>query len=195
VCHDCDALQDARRVRAGGVAKCYRCGAILARIPTDQGIERAVALLVASLILFIVANVFPILTMELQGYTTEATVLGAVRVLYLAGEPLLSVVVMLTALVLPLIQLLGMLVVLVPFLARRRHRFLKEALHVVEAVGPWSMIEIMMLGVLVSLVKLAGLAHVIPGAAMWAYGLLILSLASSATAIEPHALWDRLERL
>ena len=66
--------------------------------------------------------------------------------------------------------------------------FLKFA----QAVLPWSMLEIFLLGVLVAAVKLAEQATIVPGAAAWALGLLVLVLAAAATQVHPRRLWDRL---
>jgi paraquat-inducible protein A len=194
-CRECDLLQRAALAAAGSVGRCHRCGATLFRIPREGGIERAVALLSATLILFAVAQTFPILTMRFQDHHTAATLLGGVYGLYREGMALLAGVVLLTGFLLPLAQLLGMLAVLFPFYLHRRPRYLRRWLRIVEIVSPWSMLEVYLLGVLVALVKLGHLATVAPGIAIWAFGLLILLLAAAETVIDPHALWARLEGL
>ncbi len=194
-CHECDLLQRPAPVPPKGAAKCARCNALLYRVPGERGIENAFAVLLAALILFVVANVYPILTMELQGQRVDATILGGVRALQQGGMPEIAVVVFLTGFLSPLLYLLGMLAVLLPFVRHRRPRYLATLLRGVMVVRPWSMIEVFMLGVFVSMVKLAHLAHVVPGLAMAAFILLIVFLAWAATVIDPHYLWSRWENL
>jgi len=194
-CHECDLLQHPAPVPPRGAAKCARCNALLYRVPGERGIENAFAVLIAALILFVVANIYPILSMELQGQRVDATILGGVRELNQGGMPAIAAIVFLTGFLFPLANLLGMLAVLLPFVRRRRPRYLATLLRGVMMVRPWSMIEVFMLGVFVSMVKLAHLAHVVPGLAMAAFVLLIVLLASAATVIDPQYLWSRWESL
>jgi paraquat-inducible protein A len=194
-CHECDLLQREAAATPGATVRCARCGAKLYRVPRPGDIDRAIALLVAALVLFVIANAFPILSMEIQGNVTRASVLDSVRALWDAGLPLVAVLVLLTGFLLPLLQIVGMLAVLAPFHFGRRHRWLAPALRLVQAVGPWSMTEVFMLGVLVSLVKLAHMATIVPGVAMWAFFAMIFLLPAAATAIDTHSLWKRMEAL
>lgn len=194
-CHECDLLQREVAAVPGARVRCARCGAVLYRVPRPGDVERAIALLLGALVLFVIANTFPILTMEVQGSRTQASVLDAVRALWVDDRPLVSVLVLLTGFLLPLVQIAAMLGVLFPFWLGRRHRWLAPALRLVQAVGPWSMTEVFMLGVLVSLVKLAHMATIVPGVAMWAYFIMIFLLPAAATVIDTHSLWKRLEAL
>ena len=194
-CHECDLLQREIAAAPGATVRCARCGARLYRVPVPGDIERAIALLLAALVLFVIANAFPILSMELQGTVTRASVLDAVAALWNEDMGLVAALVLLTGFLLPLVQIVGMLAVLAPFHFRRRHRWLAPALRVVQAVGPWSMTEVFMLGVLVSLVKLAHMATIVPGVAMWAYFVMIFLLPAASTVIDTHSLWKRMEAL
>jgi paraquat-inducible protein A len=194
-CHECDFLQREIDAPPGTSVRCVRCSAMLYRMPRPGDIERAIALLAGTLILFVIANAFPILTMEVQGSHTQASVLDAVDALWDRDRPLVAVLVLLTGFLLPLVQILGMLAILVPFWQRRRHRFLAPALRLVQAVGPWSMTEVFLLGVLVSLVKLAHMATIVPGVAMWAFFLLIFMLPAATGVLDVHTLWKRMEAL
>ncbi len=164
-------------------------------MPRPGDIERAIALLAGALVLFVIANAFPILTMEVQGSHTQASVLDAVDALWDSGRQLVAVLVFATGFLLPLVQILGMLAVLLPFWRKQRHGYLAPALRVVQAAGPWSMTEVFMLGVLVSLVKLAHMATIVPGIAMWAFFALIFLLPAAASVLDVHTLWKRMEAL
>lgn len=194
-CHECDFLQRETVAPPGASVRCVRCGGLLYRMPKPGDIERAIALLAGALVLFVIANAFPILTMEVQGSHTQASVLDAVEALWSSGRQLVASLVFATGFLLPLVQILGMLAVLLPFLRGRRHGYLAPALRVVQAAGPWSMTEVFMLGVLVSLVKLAHMATIVPGIAMWAFFALIFLLPAAASVLDVHALWKRMEAL
>jgi paraquat-inducible protein A len=194
-CHECDFLQRETDAPPGAAVRCVRCNALLYRMPRPGDIERAIALLAGALVLFVIANSFPILTMEVQGSHTQASVLDAVHALWDRGRGLVAILVFATGFLLPLVQILGMLAVLLPFWRKRRHAYLAPALRVVQAAGPWSMTEVFMLGVLVSLVKLAHMATIVPGIAMWAFFALIFILPAAANALDVHTLWKRMEAL
>ena len=193
-CPECDLLQRPAAGAVGVTALCRRCGATLYRLPADGAIERAVALLVAALILFAIGQSFPVLEMRLQDNVSHATTLEGVQLLYREGYQPVALLVLLTTVVFPLAQILGMLSILLPFRLGRQPAYLRRALRLVETVAPWSMISVFLLGVLVALVKLGAMARVVPGAALWAFAAMVVLLASAATVIDAHALWSRLER-
>ena len=60
---------------------------------------------------------------------------------------------------------------------------------------PWTMVEIFLLGILVAFVKLAGMAEIVPGVALWAFGFLIITLSWATSSLEPHVIWRRVEKL
>ncbi|MGH7186685.1 MAG: paraquat-inducible protein A, partial [Pseudomonadota bacterium] len=65
----------------------------------------------------------------------------------------------------------------------------------VQTVRPWGMVEVFMLGTLVSLAKLMHIAHVVPGVAIWSFGALMFLLAAAAASFDPHDLWARVDAL
>jgi paraquat-inducible protein A len=193
-CHECDLLQREVALPPGGKAVCPRCMATLYTESKDS-INRALALMLAAAVLFLIGNAFPVVTMEIQGHRTEALVWQGAWRLHREGETLVGILVFLTALVFPLLQIAGMLAILVPLRFGLTPRYLVPAYRTIEQVKPWSMVEVFMLGVLVSLVKLAHMAKVVPGIGMWAFFALIITLAWASGTLNPHEVWSRLEVL
>lgn len=191
-CHECDLLQREVALPPGGKAICPRCKATLYTESTDS-IERALALMLAAALLFVIGNSFPVVTMEIQGHRTVALVWQGAWRLHQEGESLVGLIVFMTALVFPLVQIAGMLAILVPLHLGLTPRYLVPAYRTIEQVKPWSMVEVFMLGVLVSLVKLAHMAKVVPGIGMWAFFGLIVTLAWASSTLNPHEVWARLE--
>ena len=191
-CHECDLLQQQVDVALGDSAVCSRCGATLYTHRRDT-VSRTTALMLAAAVFFVIGNAFPVVSMEIQGQRSNAMVWEGAWRLHQEGETLVGILVFLTAFVFPLLQIVGSLAILIPLRLGLTPRYLVPAFRTVEEAKPWSMVEVFMLGVLVSLVKLAHMATVIPGIGMWAFFALIVTLAWASSALDPHEVWERLE--
>ena len=191
-CHECDLLQREVELPPSGKALCSRCGATL-YVRRRDTIERTLALILTAAVLFLIGNAYPVVTMEIQGQRTEALVWQGAWRLYQEGEPLVGGIVFLTAFVFPLVQIVGLLAILIPVRLGLTPRYLVPVFRMVSEAKPWSMVEVFMLGVLVSLVKLAHMATVVPGAGMWAFFALVIVLASATSTLDPRDVWARLE--
>ena len=191
-CHDCDLLNSEVDVPKGGALRCARCGSMLYRHKRDS-LDRTLALTSAALILFVVANVFPFLAFEMKGDVTHTTLITGIDRLWDQGWYLMSALVFLTAIGAPFVQIGLLLYVLVPIKLGRNPWDLARVFRFLRHIEPWSMMEIFLVGVLVSLVKLAGMANVVPGLALWSFGVLIITLAAAVAALDPRIVWDRIE--
>jgi paraquat-inducible protein A len=191
-CHECDLLQRERPLPVNGVLRCCRCHAALYRSQTG-GLDRSLAYALAALALFALANAFPIVGLSVNGDLVETTLFGSVYVLYRDGMWPLAVLIFVTTLLMPMLQAAGIVWLLLPLrLGRRPYRaeFVFRLLHVAQS---WGMTEVLILGLLVALVKLAHIASVVPDTALWSFGALMLLLAAAAAAFDPRDLWARLE--
>lgn len=189
-CHECDLLQHIPRQRQGGRARCRRCDAVLHRSVRDS-LDRTLALTFAGLILFIVANSFPFLAFKMQGQVTQTTLATGVIDLYHQGMWELALLVLLTSILVPLLQLLLLLYILLPIKFNRTPWKLAQAFRFLLSLGPWGMMEVFMLGILVSVVKLLDMAQIVPGLALWSFAILIFVLAGAAATLDPEIVWER----
>ena len=192
-CPHCDLLHRPVSLGPDTLARCSRCDMLLAR-PYDDNLERPLAFVLAAAILFVLANAFPIVGLEIQGQSTTATLFGTAQALFMQDMPMLAVIVFVTTIVVPAVQLSGMAYVLALARIGRRPHFLPLALRAIEAVRPWGMVEVFILGLLVSIVKLAGMATVVPGAGLWSFGGVLVMIAAAVASFEPRAIWARYER-
>ena len=192
-CHECDLLQRAIDLAPGGEAVCPRCGAELYR-NNPGGPSRTLALLVASAVLFLMANVFPIVSIDTQGLRRSASLLSAVETLWDEDMPLVAILVFVTTLLAPAFEIFTLIFILSAVLRGWRLPGLAHLLRLTVATRPWSMVEVLMLGVLVSVVKLSHLAHISPGIALWSYAGLIVLFAAAIASLDTHDLWERLTR-
>lgn len=181
-CHDCDLLQRETLLQPGGAALCGRCGAVLYRNNPGNA-ERALALTIAAAVLFAISNIFPIAGIESQGSRNASTLFGAVLTLWDEHMELVAGLVFITAILVPALEL----VALIFLLAARRPSPL--VLRMVQAARPWAMVEVFMLGLLVSVQKLSHLATIVPGVALWSFGALMLLFAALTATFNPRDLW------
>jgi paraquat-inducible protein A len=192
-CHECDLLYELPPIPEGGMAKCSRCGAVLQRHKRNS-LDRTLSWAIAGLILFAVANTYPFLALKSEGLVRETTLITGVEQLYKQDMRSVAVLVFLTSILFPFLQLAGTLYLLLP-LKFKRLPWWKPALvfRFIRTIQPWSMMEVFMIGILVSAVKLAKMASIIPGLALYSFVILIFVLAAVAASLDPHLVWDRLE--
>lgn len=189
-CPDCDLLQRVPVLLPGGTARCARCGMALG-FNRPGTLDRSMALAVAALIAFLLANLEPLMRVSVSGRSSSTTILGGVQTMWLQGEKVTALLVALFVFVAPALDILLMLAVL---LASRRPpapRWVGALLRWMEMSGVWSMVEVMMLGMLVSLVKIATLATVEPGIGIFSVGALVFLLAGMTAGFDPGEIWTR----
>lgn len=191
-CHECDALIRDRPLPVGAAARCSRCGGLLRR-GRRNSIERTLALVMAGLVLFVLVNVYPFMTFQLEGREQVSNLISGSIVLWREGLQELGLLVFLTSIGFPAIYLFGLLYVLLPLqLGRRPARHFGPAFRMILAVGPWGMLEVYMLGILVAIVKLSEMATLVPGLAFWSFCALIVVTTAANAALDPPTVWKRL---
>ena len=190
-CHDCDLLHRVRPLLDGQSATCSRCGAILYQQKPDS-LNRTLMLTVTAFILFILANTFPFMTLKIAGREQGTTLISGAIAFHESGMWGLPVLVFLTSILVPAVKILGMLYILLPLKFNRLPWKVGPLFRFLQTVTPWGMMEVYMLGVFVALVKLADLATIVPGVAIYAFGALILIMAAASTSLDPRIVWNRL---
>ena len=188
VCPGCDAVYSRTPLQPCDVARCPRCGTELDRHPGSQQ-QRILPLTVASLITFAIANLFPIVEIELRGLRSQTTLAGAVVVLSAEGMSPVALLVLATTILFPLLQLCILAYLLVPLSRQFRPVGFALLVRAMQSLRPWGMIEVFLLGVLVAIVKLSSMATVVPGPALWAFVALTVTL-TAVLSFNPGAFWE-----
>lgn len=190
-CHECDLLHEKLTLPVGAVARCIRCNAFLyANKPNS--VDRCLAVSLAALIMFVVANSFPFLSISVSGNSQSISIISAVFALSDEGLWLLGLLCFGFILFIPLMRMLGLLYILLPLRFGRRLPGLELVFRGIVSMSPWSMMEIYMLGAIVALVKLASMASIELGLSFWAFALLNMLSALAAQMVDKHALWKLL---
>ncbi len=192
-CPGCDLLQRVPALPSGGRARCVRCGDTLAIEPGEGSLQRSLALATAAAIVFIIGNTTSLMSLSAVGRHASTTILGGAYELWQQGYQVTAALVAFACMVAPAAYLCLLLAVLwmstrspVPKWGGRLMR------HASFTLG-WSMPEVMLLGILVALIKIAALATVIPGVGLYAMGVLVVLLAAIKLTFDPRQIWQRLE--
>ncbi|HTH76684.1 MAG TPA: paraquat-inducible protein A [Trinickia sp.] len=187
-CHECDALLRKPPTQDETNGRCPRCGAVLARSSAAH-VERIAALALAALLTYLIAQAFPIVELEMSGVTSQTTLMGAIIALWNEGMQVVASAVFCSTVLFPLLELGALLYVLMPIHAGVVPPGFDLVLRVIRLIRPWGMIEVLMLGIIVTIVKMTSLARVIPEAALFAFGALTLMLAA-VVMFDPRTLWE-----
>ncbi len=192
-CHECDLLQREAPLPAGGLVRCVRCGAELYR-SHPHGLERSLAFALAALAVFVIANAFPIIGLAINGDLIQATLFGTVRALYDSEMKLVAALVFVTTMATPTIALGAMIYLMAPLRCGQVPPGFAGVFRLFHLVEPWGMIEVFMVGILVALVKLMHIASIVPGIALWSFGVLIMLFAAAVASFDPRSLWAQWEK-
>ncbi|BBO87901.1 paraquat-inducible protein A [Desulfosarcina ovata] len=190
-CHECDLLQQVKPLPPKSTARCVRCGALL-YVHTPDTIDRSLAFAITGLVLMLIANIYPFLSLESQGATLETTLITGTLILARQSPIGLAFLVLLTSMLVPCILMGALVVVLGSIKWGQRLPACRRIFRLALALRPWSMTEVFMLGILVSVVKLAKMATIIPGTALFAFLGLVFVLAAINTVLDPHTVWEKM---
>ena len=191
-CHACDQVC---RLAHVGHAHCPRCGASLHR-RKPHSLARTWALVIAACILYIPANLLPVMTVTSFGQGEPDTILSGVKVLIAAGMWPVALLVFFASITVPVLKVLALIFLLVSVQRRSRWRPRDRTVlyRVVESVGRWSMVDIFMISILVALVNLGAIASILPGPGAIAFAAVVILTMIAAMSFDPRLIWDARER-
>ncbi|MDQ7990975.1 MAG: paraquat-inducible protein A [Candidatus Dactylopiibacterium sp.] len=187
VCEHCDRVYARVELARHEVARCANCGATLYRARA-LGLEGNLALTLAAAICFVLANATPVIRISLQGSHNEATLWESFASLAHGATAPIAVPALLAAIIVPGLQIALMGWVLGCAALGRRAPGFAAALRGLHALRPWSMVEVCLLGALVTIIKLSGYLSVIPGTGLWALAALTV-LITLIGQRDTHWLW------
>jgi paraquat-inducible protein A len=189
-CPHCDLLQRLPEIAPGASARCPRCDKELWRRREDS-LNRTLALSLAALVLYVIANTVPMLGLTAVGHAASTTVVGGAQQLWNDGQPVVAVLVFFAAVLSPALQIGLMLGIVIGARRGPAPAWVGTLLRHLPFARNWSMIEVMLIGVLVALTKIADYATVIPGVALFSLGALVFLLAAMQSNFDPREVWSR----
>jgi len=181
-------LHRRRPVRPREKARCVRCRSVLYRgIHSDA--SRMAAIVLAALIAYVIAQCYPIVELEVSGNVSRATLLGSILVLWQGHMPLVAAAVFLFTILLPAIELLALLHVTLALALGHKPKSFNLLLYAVYLARRWGMTEVLMIGILITIVKMTSLATVVLEPGLFAFAALTLMLAI-VVSFDPKILWN-----
>lgn len=193
-CHECDLLLIRPVISGDDVVNCPRCGSRLISSHPNS-VERSLALALAGLILLLPANLFPVLTLEVLGRQQEQTIFSSAMALYDDNLPVVALCILLFAMLVPLTKLLLLAYLSLALHLQRPWPSLALAMRAYQHLDEWSMLEVYLIGVLVSVVKLVDIADVHPGLGLYSLAALIVVTTLSSSQLDPDLFWHQIEEL
>ena len=188
ICEHCDTVYRRRPLARGEVACCARCDVVLERHPR-LGPDQLLALTATAMVVFVQANVWPIVTLELNGRPSSTTLWGTIITMWQQHAEVVAVLAALTLFFFPLLKMT--LFGWVFWFARRGERGpgFRGAMIALHYLRPWTMSEVFVLGAMVAIVKARVYFDVVPDPGIFAYGVLMLLITVFGT-IDLRQLWD-----
>jgi len=187
VCSQCDAVFPRVPVQSGERVLCTRCGNELFR-DTRRRYDALLPIVITALITFLICNLFPIVEIQVKSLTRQTTLFESTLVLWQDERYLAALMVFLPTIAFPALELLLMMFVLWQLRLGRRPPGFAQSVRLIKSLRPWGMLEVFMLGVVASLVKLAAMATLIPGVALWSFGVMTV-LVAVMVSFNPTHLW------
>ena len=187
-CHTCLKLSPIE------LHHCPRCGSTMHARETDS-LQRCVALLITACILYIPANIFPIMVTEQLGASINSTIIGGVVLLVQHGSLPIALVIFIASVIVPMAKLFALFYL--AWSVERRpdygHRQRTRLFLAAEFIGKWSMVDVFVVAILVALIHLSGLLVIKPGIATYSFAGVVLVTMFAAESFDPRLMWDRLE--
>jgi paraquat-inducible protein A len=189
VCHGCGGLSEL--IPGVHEMRCRRCGAAL-HLRKPNSIARTWAFLIAAYIMYVPANVLPIMkTGSLFGSQSD-TIMSGVAYLWHSGSWHLALVVFIASVLVPLAKMFCLTFLVISVQRGWKAQALERTklYRVLEFIGPWSMLDVYVVTILVALVQLKSLATIQPGPAAAAFGAVVVLTMFAAMAFDPRLLWE-----
>lgn len=191
-CHGCDLLVDVSELESGSRADCPRCGHFLTRYRHDA-MSRVLAYSIASLILLVLSNSFPFLSFGASGLESVMTLRAAPFSLWDYGMPELAIMVAAFIIYIPALILVLLVLVSLPLMQGKNAPWLHFAARAVFTMKNWAMVEVFLIGVIVSLVKIAAMATVVLGLSFWAYTAFSICFTLAVVSLDRYQCWEMIE--
>jgi paraquat-inducible protein A len=192
-CHVCGLVS--RKATGGGGSHCPRCSSPL-HFRKPNSVSRSLALLIAAYIMYIPANLLPIMKTGSLFGAQDDTIMSGVVYLWHSGSWDLALVVFIASILVPLLKLIALSLLLVSVHFRSTWLPLQRTklYRIVELIGRWSMLDIYVVTILAALVQVGSLATITAGPAALAFGAVVVLTMFAAMAFDPRLIWDPLKK-
>lgn len=185
LCHTC------KKASSSDALICSRCGATLHRRKPNS-LVRTWSLLITGLLCYVPANLLPVMRTDIVGNGRESTIMSGVLELWKGGAWDIAALIFIASVVVPCMKFLIMFVLLMSTQRRSRWRTLERArlYRVVERIGYWSMLDVLVVAVLAALVQFELLSNIEPRIGIVFFGLVVVFTMMASMSFDPRLIWD-----
>lgn len=173
---------------------CARCGSPISYRKLDS-IARTWAFLIAAIIVFIPANLLPIMTVTSFGDGSPDTIISGIMLLLKMGMIPVAILVFFASFLVPLAKIFGLAILLLSVQRgssiKPKHRVMLYRL--VQLLGKWSMLDVFVVALMATIVQLGFISEIVPGAGVNAFAVMVLLTMLAAHAFDPRLIWDKAE--
>lgn len=194
VCEECDLLLEEQTISPNAMATCPRCGHVLHRYQ-PEGLQRSLVFALTAAVLFVISNAFPIVGLTSQGLESSTSLLGMVDSLFRDDMTLVAILVFTTTFLMPALVIGALIYLLLPLRLGYALPQMPAVFRMMHLSKPWAMVEVFMLGLIITISKLNALATVLPEIALWSFVCLMFALTAAAANFDPRTFWDEIEKL
>lgn len=193
-CHGCDLLVNVSELQDGESASCPRCSHFLTR-RRPNAYSKVLAYSFASLILLVLANSFSFLSFGASGLESVITLRETPLSVWKYGMPEVAIMVAAFIIVIPAVTLVLLLILCIPLERGQYRPWLVPVAKGIFLAQNWAMVEVFIIGVIVSLVKIAAMATVVLGISFWAYAGFSICFTLAVASLDRYQCWERIEQL
>jgi len=187
-CQVCGLVQRAASASPKATLRCARCNSLLYRHKTNSR-GRTAAFSLAALFFYVPANIYPILRMNYLGRYSESTVWDGVTGLFQQGQWAVAVIVFCASILVPLLKLLGLFLLVMKW-PPAAPRIQTNIYKVIATIGPWAMLDVFLLAILVALVKLGTFSNVRPGPGIVAFSAVVIFTLLASSSFDSRLIWQ-----
>ena len=194
ICKKCSTLHEEVPIKDGTKACCSECGATLYRYDSKR-IDRGLALSMTGFIFFVLANVFPLVQIQILGHEQFITIPKTIFSLFDSGFYIVGIICAFLIFIFPLMIFMINILLFILLKIKRGEKWTKDLLILLSHITPWSMTDIFLISILVALVKLIGYAQIHMGIAFWALMVFVLIDLYIVKSIQLSELWMLRKRI
>lgn len=191
VCHGCQCLSPAVNPAPGERQVCYRCRTPL-HLYKPQSLTNTWALLIAAVILFIPANVLPIMRVYVMGVPDDSTIMDGIIYFFQHGSFGIGLIILTASVLVPLFKMVGLCILLVSIQRRKVQGLISKTkmFHYVEFVGRWSMLDIFVIALMAILINFGNFTAIVAAPAATYFCLVVITTMLAASSFDSRLLWE-----
>jgi paraquat-inducible protein A len=188
-CQTCGLVQQVGEVPKNSAVKCARCNfKLFHRLANSR--TRTLVFSLAALILYVPANLYPIITADYQGQHTQTTVYQGIKALFNHQQYFIGGLVFCTSIFTPALKIIGLLYITLTLDSPRRKKARAWIYKIIRVIDPWNMLEVFLLAIGVALVELGEVATVHPGRGVFSFAAVVVLTLLATLSFDPRLLWD-----